>query len=231
MYDSLVAQRLAENNKMYDSALKQRLDAVMSKERVLDKAPEKYTPVCQGMEFEPFGVYTIFRSIFTKYSDRGDGPFQLNIDGNLLPCDKKTYVVLRTLMDVGVSKSMARAMACRELFVDIVRTHTEAGLTIEEAVQALVFGDDYYKNEIVRACLDCLFSEKEQVKLRLRSILGNEYDDRVVAAIGDPTDVDELDKAIKQAYKKVCLNPEFRVKKNLGRAVNVARYVKEGFAL
>lgn len=231
MYDSLVAQRLAENNKMYDSALKQRLDAVMSKERVLDKAPEKYTPVCQGMEFEPFGVYAIFRSLFAKYYDRGDGPFSLNIDGNTISCDKQTYVVLRTLMDVGVSKSMARAMACRELFVDIVRTHGESGLTIDDAISALVFGDDYYKNEIVRACLDCLFTEKEQVQLRLKSMLGTEYDDRIISAIGDPTDVDELDKAIKQAYKKICINPEFRVKKNLGRAINIARYVKAGFTL
>lgn len=232
MYDSLITQSLVANNQMYNTELKTRLDVMLSQERVLDKAPDKYMPVCKGMEFEPFGVYAVFRRIYNDYAAHRTGDeYTLSIDGESVKCDRKTYILLRTLMDVGVSKSMARALACRELFCDIVNRRTLAGVDIDVTAKALSFGDDYYKNEVIRASLDCLFTEREQVEVSLKGMLGDEYYPGVYEALGSPNDVDELDNAIKKAYKTVCLNQEFKVKKNLGRAVNVVRYLKAGLVL
>lgn len=231
MYDALVVQRLAENNEMYNSALKAKLDEMMNKERVLDKAPDKYVPVCRGMEFEPFGAYSIFRSIYAQYDERDGSDYKLNIDDEVVECDKKSYTVLRTLMDVGVTKSMARAMACRDLFINIITCRQDGKLVCDDVATVLIPTDDYYKNEMIRACLDCMFTDEEQVVIKLKGMVGEDYSDSLLEKLGNPQDVDELDEVIKRAYKVVCKDQTFRVKKNLGRAINVARYINAGYTV
>ena len=231
MYDALVVQRLAENNEMYNSALKAKLDEMMSRERVLDKAPDKYVPVCRGMEFEPFGAYSIFRSVYAQYDEREGSDYRLNIDDEIVVCDKKSYTVLRTLMDVGVTKSMARAMACRDLFVNIIACRHDGMLMCKDVATVLIPTDDYYKNEMIRACLDCMFTDEEQVVIKFKGMVGEDYKDGLLEKLGSPSDVDELEEAIKRAYKVVCKDQTFRVKKNLGRAINVARYINAGYAV
>jgi len=227
MVDSLTMQKLVFANQTHNIELRNKIEEMGKRERFLDKAPDKYLATTSGMDFDSFGIYMTFRKQYAWVKSQvSEGECKLQIHGSDVPCDYRVFIVLRTLMDVGITKSRVCAQACRELFIAIYKDMTEEGITIDSTVNALKYGGDYYKNEIIRAIVDSMFSPPEQVKVYLKQELGDDYQDSYYELLGSPYDYDALTEVLKKTYRMACNDQEFHVKRSQGRLLNSLRYLR-----
>lgn len=227
MIDSMTAQKLVFTGQNYNTELRAAIDSISSKPRFLDKAPDKYSSVTRGEEFSPFGVYAKVKRVYEqKYMERENKTSTVMMDDTPIKCEFPVFITLSTLMDMSVSKSEACATACRELFCSILNTSKDGTIAREDVAGVLKECGDYYKNEIIRGLLECIFTGKELVMHRLKDMLGKEYYEGVYEKLGSPEDIDQLESTIKNLYKRVCSDPDYHVKKHRGKAINVVLYLK-----
>lgn len=226
--DNLTVQALVFAEKFDDSDLRTKISDMDKKERFLDKAPDKYVPMSRGIETEAFGIYMRYRRLYAHYmQDYVNTGCRLVIDGREVRCDTKVYVALKVLLDVGISKSEECAMACREIFGAMLSRETVDGITSKEVSKALRLTGDYYKNEIIKAITDSIYSPEEQVKIALRGALKEDDVDYAYDLLGQPVDKEDMEDTIRRVYKESCLDQNFHVKKHLGRTVGAIRYLQE----
>lgn len=227
--DILTTQKLVDTYQLNNEALKSRIDLVLSAPRVLDGPPPKYTPMrIESIEvIEPFSVYTDYRRSYTAlYQEQPPADSHIIIGDETVACPYRVLTALKTLVLCGVSKSSERANACRELFGAILSRRKNEVLDEDLMSEALRSKGDYYKDEIIRALRDSVFDSEEQVVMWLKDALKDNYSEDVLTLFPNIHDVDSLEDEIKKQYKRACCDPEFKVRKHLGRTVNVVNYLR-----
>lgn len=226
--DYLITQKLVDTYQCNNTELKGRIDKVLAEDRVLDGPPTKFIQSSMDVEkIEPFGVYQDYRRVFTKlYNQQEPKDGELVIGDEIVACSYMILTALKTLITCGVSKSAQRAAACRELFGLMISRRKRGELTNELIQPALRTTGDYYKNEIIRAMIDSMYTPMEQVDWYLKNTLKDGYDDTVIHLFTGVIDRETLDEEVAKIYKKACMEPSFRVEKNKGKLYNVVKFLR-----
>lgn len=229
MIDDLTMSKMYQASASGNASLvREKIEVISNAQRVLDGPPEKYAPMKVDTDsVQPFSVYNLFCSSYHQiYEALPEEECILCIDGKDVKCEHKLFVALRTLMNFGVTSSVARAVACREIFGTVISHVKGDTLTAADVMPAMRLTGDYYKNEFIHAMIDCIYTKEEQVEMLLKIRLGDDYGPDASKLLGCPGDEEALDKAILATYKRASCDPDYVVKKHLGRAVNAVRYIR-----
>lgn len=227
--DFLITQKLLDTMQIGNEPLKQKIDQITKEPRVLDGPPPKYSPLnVDTTQISPFGIYTNYRTMYAKlYGQQEPKDGILQIGETEVSCPYSVLTALKTLVVCGVTKSAERAKACREVFGLIISRRKNNTLSLDMLAEALSNTGNYYKNEIIRAITDSIFSPKEQVELYLRRSLGKEYTPETINLFTETDCLESFEEEIKQVYKKACCDSSYVVTKRLGRVVNAVRYLQK----
>lgn len=227
--DFLITQKLLDTMQIGNEPLKQKIDQITKEPRVLDGPPPKYSPLnIDTTQISPFGVYTNYRTMYAKlYGQQEPKDGVVQIGENEVACPYSVLTALKTLVVCGVVKSAERAKACREVFGLIVSHRKNGVLTLDMLADALTNTGNYYKNEIIRAITDSVFSPEEQVELYVKRSLGKEYTPDVLELFANTDCLESFEEEVKQVYKRACCDASFAVTKRLGKVVNAVRYLQQ----
>lgn len=229
--DVLTTQKLLDTYQLDNAALRICIDTELSKPRTVDGPPSKYSPLrIECIEnIEPFGVYTDYRRQYaTQYGAQEPAEGHIAIKRENVACTYRVLTALKALILCGVSKSTERATACREVFGALL-SRRKSEILNEDLIQpALRPTGDYYKDEIIRAIIDSIYSQEEQVEMKLKSAMKDGYTPDVRELFPNVVDMDSFNAEIKKQYTRACCDPDFKVRKHLGRIVNVVNYLKAG---
>lgn len=227
--DILTIQKLVDTMQVNNAALRERIDNIASEERVLDGPPVKYSPLRVPTDnLEPFGMYQDYRREYAmQYGQQEPKEGTIVIGKETVTCPYRVLIVLKALFACGITKSNERAVACREIFGKIISRRFKGELTEELMQPVLKNTGDYYKNEIIRAIVDSLYSPMEQVTLALKSALGDNYYDKVIELFPEVNDMDSFEDTVAKIYKRACCTASFKVEKKLGKIVNTVRYLEK----
>lgn len=227
--DFLITQKLLDTMQIGNEPLKQKIDQITKEPRVLDGPPPKYSPLnVDTSQISPFGVYMNYRTMYAKlYGQQEAKNGILQIGETEVSCPYSVLTALKTLVVCGVTKSAERAKACREVFGLIISRRKNGELSLDMLAEALSNTGNYYKNEIIRAITDSVFSPEEQVELYLRRSLGKEYTPEVISLFTETDCLESFEEEVKQVYKKACCDSSYAVTKRLGKVVNAVRYLQK----
>lgn len=227
--DFLITQKLLDTMQIGNEPLKQKIDQITKEPRVLDGPPPKYSPLnVDTSQISPFGVYMNYRTMYAKlYGQQEAKNGILQIGETEVSCPYSVLTTLKTLVVCGVTKSAERAKACREVFGLIISRRKNGELSLDMLAEALSNTGNYYKNEIIRAITDSVFSPEEQVELYLRRSLGKEYTPDVMSLFTETDCLESFEEEVKQVYKKACCDSSYAVTKRLGKVVNAVRYLQK----
>ena len=226
--DIKVAQKLAATNMNGNSELMARIRAVESLPRKLDSAPPKYMTYRIDQEkMTPFGVYKDYRRFYTSLYNSSDPAECTIMFGNeKVRCSYRTLIMLKALTVCGVCKAADRAKACKEIFGMIV-SHRDGDRLIESNyASALRENGDYYKDEIVRAIMDSVFTEEEKISISIKSS-GAKVDAQEIKEMLQCTTMEEYETKVSDIYKKACKDPNFKVMRSKGKAYNALTYISK----
>lgn len=228
--DIKVAQKLAATNMNGNSEVMARIRAVGSLPRKLDSAPPKYMTYRIDQEkMTPFGVYKDYRRFYTSLYNSSDPALCTIVFGDeKVRCSYRTLVMLKALTICGVCKAADRAKACKEIFGLIV-SHRDNGRLIEsEYVSALRETGDYYKDEIIRAIMDSVFTEDEKIDNAIKSS-GADVNVSEIKEVLKCDTMEKYETKILDIYKKACKDPNFKVMRSKGKAYNALTYISKYF--
>lgn len=227
--DFLITQKLLDTMQIGNEPLKQKIDQITKEPRVLDGPPPKYSPLnVDTSQISPFGVYMNYRTMYAKLHGQQEAKNGiLQIGETEVSCPYSVLTALKTLVVCGVTKSAERAKACREVFGLIISRRKNGELSLDMLAEALSNTGNYYKNEIIRAITDSVFSPEEQVELYLRRSLGKEYTPEVISLFTETDCLESFEEEVKQVYKKACCDSSYAVTKRLGKVVNAVRYLQK----
>lgn len=227
--DRLTAQKLADTDQFGNRGLVNKINAMSSLARVLDGPPEKYKPVTLDTDkLNPFGMYRDYRTTYNSlYNEQPPKESELVIGRDIVKCPYEVLTALKSLALCGVCKSSQRAEACREVFSAILSRRKDSKLTLEMMELSLKPTGDYYKNEIIRAIIDSVYSPEDQIKMKIKSAMKDRYKEDMIYLFGETSDVVSFEEEVDRLYKKVCMDPDFKVVKSKGKIYNVVTYLNE----
>lgn len=227
--DFLITQKLLDTMQIGNEPLKQKIDQITKEPRVLDGPPPKYSSLnIDTTQISPFGVYMNYRTMYAKlYNQQEPKDGVLQIGETEVSCPYAVLTALKTLVVCGVTKSAERAKTCREVFGLIISRRKNGVLDFDMLAEALTNTGNYYKNEIIRAITDSVFTPQEQVNLYLKRALGKEYTPDIVNLFSSADCLESLEEEVKQVYKRACCDASFSVTKRLGKTVNAVRYLQQ----
>lgn len=227
--DQLVIQKLLDTYKYQDSELRCRIEAVLNKPRRLDGPPkEKWKPKIDVSEITPFGVYRdcveIYRAL-KEATPAKDGT--LKLESGTTVCDYSTLIALKTLVICGMCKSEARAVACREVFMMMLKVRKAGKLDKYMVSTVLNETGDCYKNEIVDAIVDCMYSLREKIEIELRAALKESYTDDVVKLFDACESIDDFNSTVAMMVKRAKASATFNTKPRENKIAMAVRYMQK----
>ena len=224
--DIAVARKLAASGMNTATDIIDKINAVERQPRRLDGPPEKFrTYRIDQSRLTPFGVYRDYCSVYGQlFGENKPKESAVVINGEEVTCSYRTLIMLKSLIYCGVCRSADRAVACKELFGSIVSRRKYGNLSEDDYVASLRETGDYHRDEIVRAILDSVFTEKERIELAVKVAMKDKYNAAVLSRLECNT-VDEYDEEINKLYKKACADPEFKVQRTKGREYNALMYL------
>ena len=226
--DIKVAQKLAATNMNGNSELMAKVRAVESLPRKLDSAPPKYMTYRIDQEkMTPFGVYKDYRRFYTSlYNSSSPAECTIVFGNERVRCSYRTLIMLKALTICGVCKAADRARACKEIF-GMITSHRDGDRLIEtDYAPALRETGDYYKDEIVRAILDSVFTEDEKINIAINAS-GAKVVSSEVRAMLQCTTMEEYETEVSNIYKKACKDPNFKILRSKGKAYNALTYISK----
>lgn len=224
--DRLTVQKLVDTNQYHNTTLTQKISSVEALERTLDGPPQKYTPTpFDTDQLTPFGIYrdyrTRYRMLYEQYVPH-EG--EIVIGKDVISCPYRVLIALKTITVCGICKSAQRANACREVFGLLISRREHGELTAEMIQPALRDTGDYYRNEIIRAIIDSVYTQREQVVLQIKEAMKSKYNESMVSLFSNVDDVYMFEEEVSSIYKTACLDPNFRVFKSKGKVHNAVLY-------
>lgn len=226
--DIKVAQKLAATNMNGNSEVMARIRAVGSLPRKLDSAPPKYMTYRIDQEkMTPFGVYKDYRRFYTSLYNSSDPATCTIVFGKeKVRCSYRTLVMLKALTICGVCKAADRAKACKEIFGLIVSHRDNDRLIESDYVPALRETGDYYKDEIIRAIMDSVFTEDEKINIAIKSS-GADVNVSEIKEVLKCATMEEYETKVSDIYKRACKDPNFKVMRAKGKAYNALTYISQ----
>lgn len=224
--DIAVARKLAATGMNQATDIIEKINAVERQPRHLDGPPDKFrTYRVDQSRITPFGVYRDYSTAYKQlYGSNKPKDSVIVINGEEVNCSYRTLIMLKSLIYCGVCRSADRATACKELFGAIISRRKNGQLTEDAYIASLRDTGDYHRDEIVRAILDNVFTDKERIEISVKSAMKDKYNKTVLSRLECNT-VDEYDEEITKLYKKACADPDFKVQRTKGREYNALMYL------
>ena len=224
--DRLTVQKLVDTNQYNNPTLTQKIDSVEALERTLDVPPQKYAPTPFDTEkLTPFGIYRDYRTRYRMlYEQFEPHDAEIVIGKEVVTCPYRVLIALKTITVCGICKSAQRANACREVFGLVISRREHGELSAEMIQPALRDTGDYYRNEIIRAIIDSVYTQREQITLQIKEAMKLKYEESMVSLFYNTDDVDMFEEEVSSIYKTACLDPDFRVFKSKGKVYNAVLY-------
>ena len=119
--DSKIIQHLNESGKINDPILVSNIDAVLCRTRHLDEVP-KPLKLVSVKKPEVCGIASEFKALYNQvYAPTEDNMGEIVLQGNAKQCDYTVDAIMKSLIMLGINKNEDRALACKDIFMQILR--------------------------------------------------------------------------------------------------------------
>lgn len=174
--DNIVLKQLGERGGFEDPALLLKLEEKLNMPRYLDEPPKPIKLGGRNKE-DLIGTAAEFRAYYNMYYDssKTDEPATIDLSTVGTQHSKKTcsyavFVVVKTLIFMGVTKSSERATACRDLFMKIISI--PASFISKGLVYSMIESRDedargYYYETLCESIIDCMCTEEEKLRFHI----------------------------------------------------------------
>lgn len=161
--DSKIIQHLNESGKINDPILVSNIDAVLCRTRHLDEVP-KPLKLVSVKKPEVCGIASEFRALYNQvYVPTEDNMGEIVLQGNVKQCDYTVYAIMKSLIMLGINKNEERALACKDIFMQILRIPNAYIKERDLVVNVLVPNGEFYHDTICDAICDVAFGEEKLV--------------------------------------------------------------------
>lgn len=227
--DQLVIQKLVDTYRYQDNELRCRIESILNEPRKLDGPPkESWKPKIDVADTTPFGVYRDYVEIYRALKDASPAKAGiLALESGATECDYETLIALKSLVMCGICKSEARAVACRELFMALLKERKAGKLDKYMVSAVLNETGDYYKNEIVDAIIDCMYSPKEKIDIELRAALKGDYSSADLELFSDCETIEDFNNKISMMVKRAKASASFTSKPRENKIAMAVRYMRK----
>lgn len=181
--DNKVIAHLQEKGLINDFLLTQDIETMLNKPRFLDEPP-KPIKLYSVKNQEVHGIAEEFNLLFTQYYPAGD----VEDCGNIVigeitrQVDYEVYIVLKILVMLGMSKDEQRAIACRDMFMSIVKFNGSYLTKGDMFINYLIPTGEYYHDTLCSAIIDSVFTPAEATQFKIAQIMIDKPDAKKFAA-------------------------------------------------
>lgn len=162
--DSKVIQHLNDSGRINDSILVSNINAILNRPRHLDDVP-KPLKLVSVKQPEVCGIATEFKVLYNQnYKPTDDGCAEIKIQGKSRECDYSVYAIMKSLVMLGINKNEERAIACRDLFMQILHIPNAYIKERDLVIHVLVPNGEFYHDTICDAVCNEVFGEERLVR-------------------------------------------------------------------
>lgn len=178
--DNIVLKKLGEKNAFEDTELLVRLEEKLNQKRYLDEPPK---PIKLGglSKAEKIGTFEEFKAFYNYNYDASLSGTAAKLllstvskDAPDKTCDYEVFIVIKTLIMMGVTKCPDRAEAAKRLFAQVIaipHIHITRGdvYSMVESREENSYG--YYYEVLAEALVDCMCTDENKIKYHIRMCL------------------------------------------------------------
>lgn len=166
--DQKVRNHLDSTGLSNDAILVSTINAILNRPRHLDMAPNPIKLVSVKSK-EACGIKKEFELLYnTNYDVENDERGVIDLNSIKIDLDYRVYVMMKSLIMLGINKNEARAMACRDIFMSVLQIPSHDVKVSDLYVDVLVPNGDYYHDTICIAISDILLNSVERADMFCR---------------------------------------------------------------
>jgi hypothetical protein len=209
--DDGVREHLVDTGLINDQVLCSSITNMLSRVRHLDKVP-KPIRLIRVNKVEVCGSASEFRVLYNSHYDPANAEEStIDLNGRILKCDYRVYVVLKSLIHLGISKNEEKAATCRDLFTQILTCNPKY-IGLQDMFSVLTKSSEYYWKTIAYSVMSCAYTEEEQIRykiLLLSDVKSEEFTSDVIRKFSLQT-VEDYNNLLSEVSKKALEDKQYR---------------------